>query len=307
MSKKEKQITRKDFIKKSCTGLTGLFAYKIFEKSPLNLLNNRETTSRIRVLGRTGISVTNIGYGISHIMEPTLLFAATDRGINFVDTGRIYLNGENEIMVGKALKGIRKNIIIQSKMKVQPRQRYRSGELSEAIKNIMESSLNASLKALQTDYIDIMLIHDASDVGVINNETVMEFLTSAKKKGQIRAHGFSCHNEIEILKCANETKFYDIIMLPYNHKGSSVNMTSGRYREWDQPRVENELKKAHKNNIGVVAMKTCSAGPYSPNEDEKPSYKNALKWVLDHEYIDTMAVALSNHSQIEEDVQVMIR
>ena len=306
MSKKKKQITRKDFIKKSCKGLTGLFAYNILKKGSLNIPNNRGIQSNTCVLGRTGIRVTNIGFGASRTMEPALLLAAIDKGINFIDTGRRYFNGNNEIMVGKAIKGIRKKIILQSKMKILPRQRSHSGKLSDTIKKIMENSLNASLKALQTDYIDIMLIHGASDLNDINNETVMEFLTKAKKKGCIRAVGFSFHNEIELLKYANETKFYDIIMLPYNHKGSYIHMNSGRYKEWDQSSIEIELKKAHINNVGVVAMKTCSAGPYSSKKEENPSYLEALKWVINHDYIDTMAVAMSNFSQIKENVRVMI-
>ncbi len=307
MSKKEKQITRKDFIKKSCTGLTGLFAYNILKKSPANLLTERGKTGGTRLLGRTGIKVSALGFGASRIMEPALLFSAIDGGINFIDTGRGYFNGNNEMMVGKALQQIRKNIIIQSKMRVNPGQGYQSSQLAAAIKNIMASSLNASLKALQSDYIDIMLIHGASQVSVISNDTVLEFLAAAKKQGQIRAHGFSCHhNEVEMLKWANETKFYDVVMVPYNHKGSYVHMNSGRHREWDQPSVEAELKKTHDNKLGVIAMKTCSAGPYSPHKEEKPSYKEALKWILNREIIDTMAVAMTNFGQIEEDIQAMI-
>jgi predicted aldo/keto reductase-like oxidoreductase len=307
MSKKEKNITRKDFIKKSCTGFLGLLTYDILKKSPLHLSNGRGIPGGFRVLGRTGIRLTNVGFGASRTMESSLLLKAIDSGISFIDTGRSYFNGRNEIMVGKALKGIRKNIIIQSKMKVRPRRIYQSSQPSEAIKKIMESSLYTSLKALQTDYIDIMLIHGASDLSDINNETVMEFLSRAKKKGHIRSYGFSCHNEIKLLKWANEKKFYDVIMLPYNHKGAYVHMNSGGHREWNQSQVEIELNKAHKNDLGIVAMKTCSAGPYASNKVEKPSYLEALKWVINHEYVDTMAVAMTNFSQIKEDVQVMKR
>ena len=132
----------------------------------------------------------------------------------------------------------------------------------------------------------------------------MEFFSSAKKKGWIRAHGFSCHNEIELLQCANESGFYDIIMLPYNHKGSYEHMLSGNYYEWDQPRVEIELEKAHKKNLGVVAMKTCSAGPYAPDGSSKPSFAGAIKWVLDHSYISVAAVAMSNFDEIKENIKV---
>ena len=58
-------------------------------------------------------------------MEPSLLKAALDRGINFIDTGRSYYNGQNEVMVGKVIKGIREKVIIQSKVRVRIRERRR--------------------------------------------------------------------------------------------------------------------------------------------------------------------------------------
>ena len=297
-------ITRKDFLKKSCKGLSGLIAYDVLKKGPLSLLEKEKILSTKRSLGRSSIQTTALGYGAARSMEPALLLAALDHGINFIDTGRNYFNGNNERMIGEALKGIRKEVIIQSKMRVKLVRSDSQSSASQVLWKSMESSLEASLKALQTDYIDIMLIHDAGKTQILKNETVMEFFSSAKKKGWIRAHGFSCHDEIELLQSANESGFYDIIMLPYNHKGSYVHMLSGNYYEWDQPRVEIELEKAHKKNLGVVAMKTCSAGPYAPAGGSNPSYSGAIKWVLDHPYINVAAVAMSNFDEIEEDVQV---
>lgn len=300
---KKNGITRKDFLKKSCKGLSGLIAYDVLRKGNLNLVEQEKRSLRKRVLGRSGIQAATLGYGAARNMEPTLLLAALDHGINFIDTGRSYFNGNNERMVGKALSGIRKDVVIQSKMKVRLREIGSESSDSQALWKNMESSLQASLKALQTDYIDIMLIHDAGKTQVLENEIVMEFFASAKKKGWIRAHGFSCHNEIELLQYANESGFYDIIMLPYNHKGSYVHMLSGNYYEWDQPRVETELEKAQKKNLGVVAMKTCSAGPFAPAGVSQPSYAGAIKWVLDHSYISVAAVAMSNFDEIKENVQ----
>ena len=308
MPKKEKPITRKDFIKKSCAGITGLFAYDVLKKNPLKLFNLEGSSLETRVLGRTGIKVTKLGYGASRSMEPALLLAAIDNGINFIDSGRAYFNGNNEVMIGKTLKGIRKNVVLQSKMRIRLRESDKSGNLSEAITKIMDSSLNASLKALQTDYIDIMLIHDLYDVEIMNHDAVLEFFTSAKKQGKIRACGFSVHNVtemVEVLRSANQSKFYDIIMLPYNYKGSYVHMLSGNSSEWDQPLMEVELKKAHKSNIATIAMKTCSAGPYSPGNNVEPSFKEAIEWVLKREFIYTAAVAMSNMGQIEANVKAV--
>jgi hypothetical protein len=52
-------------------------------------------------------------------------------------------------------------------------------------------------------------------------------------------------------------------------------------------------------------MKTCSGGPYSSDGVVKPTFKNALKWILSHSYISTMAVAMANIKEIKEDVQAM--
>lgn len=306
----DNQISRKDFLRKASLGL---LTFSFFRGASFKLSRShaapQQTPPRYRILGRTGIKVTLVGYGASRTMDPTLVKSALDTGINFLDTGRYYYNGQNEVMVGKVIQGMRKEVTIQSKMMIRLRERREIGKstgISKRINTIMRSSLNESLKALKTDYIDIMLLHTVNSVDIINHETVMEFFREAKEKGHIRACGFSSHNnQLELLKAANESKFYDVIMVPYNHKGSFVHSIYGRYSEWDQPALERELKKAEKNAIGIVAMKTCSGGPYATDAENKPSYKAALKWVLNHSYISTTAVAMGNINELNHNVQAM--
>jgi hypothetical protein len=167
--------------------------------------------------------------------------------------------------------------------------------------------METSLKALRTDYIDIMLIHGASDPKVIYQEDVMAFFEKAKKEGKIRAYGYSSHsNQIELLRASNQKKFYEVIMVPYNHKGSYIHMSSGSYSEWDQPALEVEMDKAKKRGVGMIAMKTCSGGPYAPEGQTEPSFENALRWILAQDKIHTMAVAMANFEQIEENKRVLI-
>ena len=54
-----------------------------------------------RKLGKAEIKVTEIGFGASRTMDPTLMNYAFEKGITFFDTGRSYYNGQNEVMVGK--------------------------------------------------------------------------------------------------------------------------------------------------------------------------------------------------------------
>jgi len=302
----DNKISRKNFFKKS---YAGLLSYGLLKESPVVSLNrqksSRKTSSEYRLLGRTGIKVIPVGFGASRTMEPRIVKAVLDKGLNFFDTGRAYYNGQNEVMLGKVLKGIRKEIIIQSKMQIRIREKgeeLKSAAVSNKIRNVMQRSLDASLKALQTDYIDIMLIHGASEVDIINNETIIEFFKKIKEKGIIKSFGFSSHNnQVELLKAANRNNYYDVIMVPYNHKGSYIHMLSGSYSEWDQSALEVELKKAHRNNVGLVAMKTCSGGPCSLDGESKPSYKSALKWISNHDYIHTMVPAMGNMQEIDEN------
>lgn len=308
---KNNRISRKEFIRKSSAGILSV---GLLGKASLLLSNSgkgfKPASPQTRFLGRTGIKVTIIGFGASRTQEPSLLKSALDTGINFIDTGRSYANGQNEVMVGKVIKNIRKDFIIQSKIRIPLREKgkeLKTVEVSKKIKNLMLSSLNASLKALQTDYIDIMLIHGANSVEIINNEAVMEFFRTAKEKAQIRACGFSSHdNQVELLKAANESQFYDVIMVPYNYKGSYIHSNTGHFSEYDKDALESEFLKAEKNNIGIIAMKTCSGGPYSPNEKSEPSFKDGLKWILDHSYIHSATVAMGNISEIQENIQVML-
>lgn len=307
---KDKLISRKGFMSKASAGLLtfGLFPGKRFRLSDPQT-EDKQAFPEYRQLGRTGIRVTPVGFGASRTMEPMLLRSALKAGINFIDTGRAYFNGQNEVMVGKVIKGMRKELIIQSKIKIKLRgtgEKLDSTEVYDRITNLTRSLLAESLKALQTDYIDVLLFHEADSVDMINHDAVLEFFRDAREKGQIRACGFSTHlNQVELLKAANESKSYDVVMVPYNHKGSYTHSNTGNYSEWDQPALEREMAAASRNDIGIMAMKTCSGGPYAFKGEEQPSYRSALKWILNHSYINTMAVAMGNLGELKEDLQAM--
>ena len=308
--KQDRLMTRKKFIRISSAGLLGV---GLLGKSTAllgrSLKNQVEKNPERRMLGRTGIKVTALGYGASHVTEPSLIKRALDLGINFIDTRGDYSRGENEIMLGKVIKGIRRKVIIQSKIRIRTKAKgeaLHAPEMRKRLRLKMETSLNQSLKDLKTEYIDIMLIHGIKTPDIINHETIKEFLMEAKKTGKIRACGFSSHaNQIELVRDANRDNFYDVIMVPYNHKGSYIHSRRGHYNEWDQPSLEKELKRAEKHGVGIVAMKTCSGGPYSSGGVSRPTYRNALEWVSSHSYISTMAVAMGNFKQIKENIQVM--
>ncbi|MFC2168584.1 aldo/keto reductase, partial [Acidobacteriota bacterium] len=228
------KMTRKEFLKTSTVALLGIGVLGAgYNKS------SGKNTSKLVKLGKTGINVSLIGFGASRTMEPSLVDAAIETGFTFLDTGRSYTNGRNEVMIGDVLGSRRKKVVIQSKVRVNLRSQEDGSFVDADVKKTlsdMKASVDASLKALQTDYIDIMLIHGASNPNVIFHEPIMEFFEAAKKEGKILAHGFSTHsNQITLLEAANNNPFYEVIMVPYNHKGSYIHMNSGSFSEWDQP------------------------------------------------------------------------
>lgn len=305
MKNNKGKMTRKEFIKTSTVALLGFGVLgtgykKASGKAPSNLVK----------LGKTGIEVSPIGFGASRTMEPSLVDAAIETGFTFLDTGRSYTRGRNEVMIGEVLGSRRKNVVIQSKVKVNlSRQEDGSFAAADVKKTLsdMTASVDASLKSLRTDYIDIMLIHGVEDHEIAFLEPIMKFFESAKKEGKILAHGFSTHaNQIELLRAANKTPFYEVIMVPYNHKGSFIHMNSGSYSEWDQPTLEIEMDKAKKLGTGLLAMKSCSGGPYSPDGKSKPSFENALRWVIEQNRVHSLAVAMGNFEQMEENRRALL-
>ena len=308
MAKNDKPLSRKEFLKTSAAGILGICCSSIGVKDSNSAGQKKnEVKSGLVELGRTGIKVTPLGFGASRTMEQSLVMAALEAGLNFLDTGRSYFRGQNEVMIGRAIAGFRKEVVIQSKLDLglTGQQLDSPAEIKRAVAE-MEASLEASLRALQTDYLDIMLIHGAVSPEVIFQEEIIRFFEEARRKGIIRAHGFSCHtNQVELLRAANEKLFYDVVMLPYNHQGAYVHANSGRRDKWDQVALEEEMNKARQNGLGLVAMKTCSGGPLAASPGTEASYEEALRWIIRRGKVHTMAVAMANYSQLREDLRAL--
>jgi len=295
-----KKISRKEFITKTGAGIVGLglLSGRSFE--------GKEDKPVMNELGNTGIFVSPLCFGAARTNDEGLIRFAIDHGINFLDTGRSYANGNNERLVGRAVKGKRKDIVIQSKMHLEPDELIYQGKGRKGrkeIKEILEKRIAESLEALDTDYIDIMLFHSADQEYLAYHNTVMNFYEKQKRKGIIRAHGFSSHDyTLGLLKKNNTDKFYDIIMHPFNHSGGFIHSLSGWSAQWDQDVLLEELEKAAGMGTGIVAMKTCSAGPYSSNGKDEPTYRQAVEWVLQHPFVHSAAVAMVNYEQVRNYV-----
>ncbi|MBN1571030.1 MAG: aldo/keto reductase [Acidobacteria bacterium] len=305
---KDPFMSRKEFLKKTSAAVMGM-GLAARNPSESNASESKTAALTPKPLGRTGIRITPIGFGATRTMEPLLMLAVLDAGINLFDTGPSYFGGRNEILVGEIISGRRANVVVQSKLQLDIRGDGKSEPSSAEISRMtgaMAKSLEGSLKAMRTDYIDIMLIHNATSPTLSHHEAVREFFTAAKKSGKIRAHGFSAHtNHVEMLAAAMKAKFYDVIMVPYNHKGSYVHSNSGRFSAWDQSALENEMKTAMDSGMGLIAMKTCSGGPCPPQEGGKPDFEHALRWILRRNKVHGLAVAMGNFQQLKEALNAL--
>ena len=309
MANNKRSLSRKDFIKKSSLGVLG--AGMIAGGPAVSMFTGSHKTAPGLIeseLGKTGIKLTRLGVGAPRIQEASVLKYALDQGIRFIDTGRFYAQGKNAIMIGEVIKGNRKEFSIQSKVKIKPdiaREKLQSESTTSFIQNMFFKSLEESLEALQTDYIDIMLFHDGSTSEWLYHEAVKESFTRAKKEGKILACGFSAHtNQVELARNHNINPIYDVMMLAFNPHGG-YNKPGVRDYSWDQQALITELTKAADAGTGIIAMKTCLGGPYSPDEMTEASFPLAVKWIMDQPYIHGTAVAMANFKQLDDHLSMM--
>jgi aryl-alcohol dehydrogenase-like predicted oxidoreductase len=158
-----------------------------------------------RELGRTGVSVSPLCLGAmmfgawgntDHDESIRVIHHALDAGINFVDTADVYARGESEEIVGKALKGRRDSVVLATKVHggmhdTEPNMRGNS-------RRWIVQEVEASLRRLQTDWIDLYQIH-RWDPWTAHEET-LGALTDLQRAGKIRYLGSSTYPPSEIVE-----------------------------------------------------------------------------------------------------------
>lgn len=165
------------------------------------------------------IAFGGVGIGLSYADQPMpsrdsslqLLSDALDQGINFYDTARQY--GESEALIGEAFSHKREDVIIATKAAHFLEE---DGSLppSDAIHSRIRSSLDDSLTDLQTDYVDIFMLHQCNRE-VLENESIQTVFSSLKKEGLVRFSGASTYEPEDSRTCI-ESDVWDVIQMPAN-------------------------------------------------------------------------------------------
>ncbi len=191
-----------------------------------------------RVLGKTGLKVSRMGFGGIPIQrvdaEATrqLMLRLCDAGVNYIDTARGY--SVSEEYLGYALEGIRDRFVLATKSMARS-------------KEDMARDVDISLSNLRTDYIDLYQIHNpnAADLErVMAPGGAVEALQAAREQGKIGHIGITLHS-VELFEKALDLPWVETIMFPYNIVETQADALIRRCKE---------------KNIGFICMKPLAGG-----------------------------------------------
>lgn len=242
-----------------------------------------------RKLGKTGLEVPIVSMGVMNADNPAVVKQSYEIGVRLFDTAMGYQGGRNEEMIGSVIKnlGVRDKVIIQTKIK-----KPRGASAPEEVRTQMLADFDGCLKRLQTDYVDILLIHGPT-VEEMNDPGVMQALGEAKKQKRARFIGVSAHmQQTEILNDAVRSKFYDALTIGFNFTQAG-----------DSALIE-AIRKAAAAGIGIIAMKTQATGRRGPGFGAPVNQTAALKWVLNHPEVTTAIPGYTNFEHMKEDFSV---
>ena len=232
-----------------------------------------------RRLGRTGLEVSLLGFGcgaVGGLMvggEPAeqerAVARAIDMGINYFDTASQYGNGRSETNLGRVLKSLKPDVYVGTKVRLPPTP---PGQIGAAI----AASLDASLKRLQLDRVDLFQFHNAivgtTDGGNFSAASVLEEVVPAferlRQQGKIRFFGITAVGETPALHRVVDARAFDTAQVSYN----LLNPSPGGPVPAGFPAQDfgNLLGHAKAADVGVINIRVLAGGALSGSEERHP-------------------------------------
>lgn len=267
-------------------------------------------------LGSSRLSVSSIGFGCMSLGSDDratieLVAQAIDKGINFFDTADLYNKGDNETALGKAVKAHRKKVVLATKVGNQWRADGRGWDWNPRKEYILQAA-EASLKRLQTDYIDLYQLHGGTIDDPIE-ETIDAFETLVKE-GKIRFYGISSIRPNVISEWVQRSRLVSVMM---------------QYSLLDRRPEEVCLPLLQQKHISVLARGAVAQGllvnkppkPYLDysaqqvalaaqavqqlSEETRNAAQTALRFVLQQPAITSAVVGIRTQAQLEEAVETI--
>jgi len=299
-----KKISRRQFLLNGAIGISAVNTGNAHLFNTEDIEERKKPKIKYVTLGRTGMKVSNIGYGTSRgNLDPSVLQYAITKGINYFDTSEGYGRGESERMLGKVIKKNRDKVYITTKVGSTAA----AGRLTkDSTKEEILDRVMASLRRLDTPYVDSLFIHNAGDpdLGGFDNPNLDAVVNQLKSEGKVRFFGLSCHNYnlIDVVKHAVESNKVDLMILAYSYF-----QRQGAPKDWLKE-YNNAIKLAKSKNIGITTMK-CLQGAQAANAvrrgiNQIEAKKAAAKWSLNNPNVDVAVLSIGSIKEIDEFVSI---
>ncbi|MRH42325.1 aldo/keto reductase [Aquibacillus halophilus] len=206
-------------------------------------------------IGKSDLYVSELGLGCmslgtSESKAKTIIDHALDSGINYLDTADLYDQGQNETIVGKAIRGKRDQIVLATK--VGNHLKDDGSWFWDPSKAYIKKQVKDSLSRLQTDYIDLYQLHG----GTINDpiDETIEAFEELRQEGLIRYYGISSIRPNVIKEYVKKSNIVNVMM---------------QYSMFDRRPEESMLDFLNENDISVVARGPVAKGMLSDYASEK--------------------------------------
>lgn len=291
------ELNRRQFLRTTFLGGTGALL------TASSLLGNGHTSAGAssiekspikRKLGKTGIELPIVSFGVMRADNPSLIREAIKVGLIYFDTAHSYQHGKNEEMLGGVFKDHPRDSFVIS-TKVPPEDLdwntgvLKSGSTSKAFLDRFDTSL----KRLKLDYVDILYVHGLMRRDAVLFPAMLEAVTEAKKSGKARHVGVSTHrNEPEVIQAAVDSGVYEVVL-------TAVNFMQENYAN-----VKEAIAKAAKAGLGIIAMKTMAGGFYDKEKKKPINCKAALKFVLQDKHITTAIPGITSFDHLTMNASV---
>ena len=276
-----------------------------------------------RRLGKSDLFVSEMGLGCMSLghdenKAKEIIHAALDHGVNYLDTADLYDFGINEEFVGKAVKSVRKDVIIATKVGNKWHEDH-SGWSWDASKQYIKQAVKDSLSRLQTDYIDLYQLHGGTMED--NHEEVIDTFEELIKEGVIRYYGISSIRPNVISSFASKTDLTSVMM--------QYSLLDRRPEEWMPLLKEHEISIIARGPIakGILSDRALTQKAQSVLQKgyltytyeqltellsslkeafaSRPIEELAFQYVLSHEEVGAVIPGASSCEQVLKNIKAV--